>query len=130
MSWFRRHLGLDFFDLAIQAVLTGLAIGFIDSTLPHGRETEGVMMVAAGASIVVLAWRRHRGLKQLGAGPAAGLTTGQMAATRIEDLESRVAELEATEARLLELEERLDFTERMLAQGTGERPALGNGERR
>ena len=130
MSWFRRHLGLDFFDLVIQTVLTGLTMGFVDAVGPGGRATEGLMIGVAGASVVVLAWRRHRGLRQLAADPSVGLTTGQMAATRIEDLESRVAELEATEARLLELEERLDFTERMLAQVTGERPALGNGERR
>lgn len=130
MNWFRKHLGLDFFDVAIQAVLTGLAMGFIDTMAPHTRPSDGLMMVTAGASIVVFAWRRHRGLRRLAADPSVGLTTGQMAAARIEELESRVAELEASESRLLELEERLDFTERMLAQGTGERAALGNGEQR
>lgn len=39
----------------------------------------------------------------------------------MDELRGRVAELEAREARLLELEERLDFTERLLARG-GERP--------
>ena len=132
MSWFRRHLGLDFFDLVIQALLTGLTMGFVDAVggRPGGPAKEGLMIGVAGASVVVLAWRRQRGLKQLASDSSLGLTTGPMAATRIEELESRVGELEATEVRLLELEERLDFTERMLAQGTGERAALGNGEQR
>lgn len=130
MSWFRRHLGLDFFDLAIQAVLTGLAMGFVDNLGPRSRASEGLMFLVAGSSIALLAWRRQRTLSRLAADPSVGLTTGQMAAARIEELESRVAQLEGTETRILELEERLDFTERMLAQGTGERAALGDGERR
>ncbi len=129
MSWFRKHLGLDFFDLAIQVVLTGLAMGFVD-TVCHGPAGERLMFIVVGTSVVGLAWRRQRGLARLAADPTVGLTTGQMAAARLEDLESRVAQLEAAETRILELEERLDFTERMLAQGTGERAALGNGERR
>lgn len=47
-------------------------------------------------------------------GPKTGLSTGEMAAERVAGLEQRVGELE----------ERLDFAERMLAQGTGERAAL------
>lgn len=60
-------------------------------------------------------------------GTPIGLTTGQMAAERIEDLEARVAQFESIETRMLELEERLDFTERMLAQATGEKAALPGG---
>ena len=50
------------------------------------------------------------------------------AATRAEldDLQQRVADLEDTRARLHELEERVDFTERMLAQQR-ERAALPPG---
>lgn len=43
-----------------------------------------------------------------------GLSTGEMAAERVALLEERVHELE----------ERLDFAERMIAQGGGERAAL------
>ncbi len=43
-----------------------------------------------------------------------GLSTGEMAAERVAGLEARV----------VELEERLDFTERLLAQGNGEPSAL------
>ena len=119
MNWFKRTMGLDFIDMAIQAVVTGLVMGFMDSTMPRA---DGPMMLVAGASIVVYAIRRHRALLKMG--PEIGLTTGQMAAERIEELEARVAQLEGGEHRVAELEERLDFTERMLAQATGERASL------
>jgi hypothetical protein len=47
----------------------------------------------------------------------------------VADLEGRVRELEAREHRVAELEERLDFAERMLAQQR-EAPRLGAGEQR
>lgn len=62
--------------------------------------------------------------------PATGLTTGEMAAERIVDLESRLHDLEAAHTRMAELEERLEFAERMLAQGSGPAqlpPAAGSG---
>ncbi|MEZ4585941.1 MAG: hypothetical protein R2909_06025 [Gemmatimonadales bacterium] len=46
-----------------------------------------------------------------------GLSTGEMAAQRVVELEARVAELEEQQSRVLELEERLDFAERLLASG-------------
>jgi len=46
-----------------------------------------------------------------------GLTTGEMAAERVADLEARVTELETHQLRMLELEDRLDFAERLLASG-------------
>lgn len=51
------------------------------------------------------------------AGSKDGLSTGEMAAQRIVELEARVAELEEQQSRVAELEERLDFTERLLASG-------------
>ena len=47
------------------------------------------------------------------ADPATGLTTGEMTAERVAALEERVAELVAERG---QLEERLDFAERLLAQ--------------
>ncbi len=129
MSWFRKNLGLDFFDLAVHVVLTGMAMGFMSSVLPHSSRNESLMFLVAGSSVALLAWRRQRGLKQLASDPSVGLSTGQMAAARLEELETRVAELETNEARMLELEERLDFAERMLAQGTGERALPAGRER-
>lgn len=48
------------------------------------------------------------------ADPATGLTTGEMTAERVAALEDRIAELESERG---QLEERLDFAERMLTQG-------------
>lgn len=50
---------------------------------------------------------------------AEGLTTGETSLVRLEDLEQRVAELEAERGRLAELEDRLEFSERLLARGAG-----------
>ena len=46
--------------------------------------------------------------------PPTGLTTGEMAAERLSALEDRIAELETERA---QLEERLEFAERMLTRG-------------
>ncbi len=56
--------------------------------------------------------------------PAPGLTTGEMTAERMAALEERINELEAERSGL---EERLDFAERMLAQGQPEQRAVGPG---
>lgn len=47
------------------------------------------------------------------ADPATGLTTGEMTAERVAALEERIQELEGERG---QLEERLDFAERMLTQ--------------
>jgi len=46
-----------------------------------------------------------------------GRSSGGNIRVAVERLENRLAELEGVEHRLLEVEERLDFTERMLAAG-------------
>jgi hypothetical protein len=63
------------------------------------------MVAVGGASIALWAWRKRR---------SAGLTTGQMLAQRLEEVERRESEVDAVHARLAELEERLDFSERLL----------------
>lgn len=66
-------------------------------------------MTAVGiVSVVFLKWRQRRS--------AAGLTTGQMVAARLAEVERREAEVDAVHTRLAELEERLDFSERLLAR--------------
>ena len=54
-----------------------------------------------------------------------GLTTGEMTAERMAALEDRIAELEAERG---QLEERLDFAERMLARGAEDTRAVGPGQ--
>ncbi|MEZ4585942.1 MAG: hypothetical protein R2909_06030 [Gemmatimonadales bacterium] len=85
----------------------------------------GGMMVALLAGPVGHALARRIGGKDAGA--KTGLSTGEMAAERLADVESRLGELEAVQARLLDLEERLDFAERLLVKGSGERVATPAG---
>ena len=121
MSWFRRHLGLDGFDLVIHAGVTVMLLAFIG--ISDGPEE--LMPLITAASLITLGIRRKRALAA--DTRDGGLSTGQMATTRIEELEQRVAELEGAQSRLFELEERLDFAERLLARSTGERAALPDG---
>lgn len=47
---------------------------------------------------------------------------GTPLAGQVEDLQQRVRDLEQQQVRMLELEERLDFTERLLVQARGAEP--------
>jgi hypothetical protein len=121
MSWFRRNLGLDAFDLLVHVSLTIMVIFFV--AMSGGPEE--MFPVITGASLLVLAVRRRIALKSGGA--TAGLTTGEMAAERIAELEDRVAELEAAQQDVAELAERLDFAERLLAQKGRDAAQIGPG---
>jgi hypothetical protein len=59
----------------------------------------------------------HAWARRLEGGAASGGLAGELT-----DLRERVAELEGTHVRLQELEERVDFAERMLAQHTAAVP--------
>lgn len=120
MSWFRRNLGIDGFDLVIHASITCMMIAFV--AMSNGPEE--LLPVITGVSLLVLAVRRAIALK---AGASMGLTTGEMAAQRIAELEDRVAELEAAQADVAELAERLDFAERLLARGARDPEQIGPG---
>ncbi len=61
-----------------------------------------------------------------GKGPV-GVTTGEMAAERVAEIEQRLADLEAAQGRIVELEERLEFAERLLARSE-ELPKLSRSE--
>ena len=121
MSWFRKNLGLDAFDLLVHVSLTIMVLFFI--AMSGGPEE--MFPVITGASLLVLAIRRRIALKSGGA--TAGLTTGEMAAERIAELEDRVAELEAAQQEVAELAERLDFAERLLAQKGRDAAQIGPG---
>ena len=118
-------LGLDGFDLAIHVAVTGILLFWVIVTNNRMDAMIGSSMVGTG-SLVLLAVRRRLALRRAG---SVGLTSGEMAAVRLAELEARVADLEAAQGRVFELEERLDFAERMLAQGPGERQAIEGGGR-
>ncbi len=106
---FKKYVGLDFLDVLIHVGVSIAAAVLLASIAPN--EEAGVA-IAFGASLVVLAWRRKRALAA-----AREYSTGEVQETeRILDLEARVADLEQAQGRVLELEERLDFTERLLTR--------------
>jgi len=108
VSWFREHVGLDGFDLLIHAGVTAAFLGFV--AVSNGPEE--LLPVTTGVSLLVLAVRRSFALRSR---RLLGVSSGEMAAERFAGLELRVEELETAQARVAELEERLDFAERLLA---------------
>lgn len=102
-SW----LGLDWFDLAVHLALTAV-VGTIATTLWHGPDGDIAVSVVLGCSVIALAIRRQRGLRAIGEGAQGG--------ERLEEMEHRLEHLEQRLDGLAELEERLDFAERLLAQ--------------
>jgi hypothetical protein len=106
----KRHLGLDWFDLLIHVGITGMFMVIVDSA-STGPGSDGAIAAVVAVSMGILAWRRARALR--GRPP---ITTGEVQADRLAQLEDRVADLEQAQGRVLELEERLDFTERLLVR--------------
>lgn len=110
MSWIRRTIGIDGFDLAVHVGVT-IAVMFIGGTIWTHNEAIAMLATVSGASLVLLAVRRRRALRQ-----QPPEITGEAQADRLADLEARMTGLEHAQDRIIELEERLDFTERLLAQ--------------
>jgi hypothetical protein len=108
----KRGLGMDAFGLFIHVGITICALGFV--AVSDGPEE--MYPLLTGASLLMLAVRRWLARREPG---GTGEITGEAppAGVRIADLEQRVAELESVQERIFELEERLDFSERLLAQG-------------
>lgn len=121
---FKSVVGIDAVDFTIQAIITAILAGWAAEV---NRSQDAVVFVSmiGITSLVVLGIRRKLALKDR---TSAGLSTGEMAAERIAELEGRMLELDAVQARVAELEDRLDFTERLLAQTTAEQRTLGRGE--
>ncbi len=112
----KNRLGLDWMDVLIHVFVTLMAaVGLAEGL---GGDEEVVLPMVFGGSAILLAVRRHFALKKLAA--TEGFSTGEMAAERIADLEARVADLEIAHSRLAELEERMDFSERLLTQQSHE----------
>jgi hypothetical protein len=110
VSRIERTFGLDGVDLTIHAGVT-FAIMAIGSTIWSHGAAEIMIATVSGASLVALGIRKHLALRQ-----RVQELPGDLVADRLADVEVRLAELERGELRLHELEERLDFTERLLAQ--------------
>ena len=105
MNGWKRIFGID----VVNTVLVGVGSFFVvifTSELTHSDE---MAMGAAVLCIFGYGMLRHYALKAL---PPEGETSGSW---RMADVEERLAELETLQHRVAELEERVDFSERMLA---------------
>jgi hypothetical protein len=110
----KSRIGLDGFDVFIHLAVTACIFFAMAAS---GAEEE--LFVVVAVSLIVLAIRRRVALRRSGSEPAE-------ADARLEFLEHRLAELEAGQERMMELEERLDFAERLLAREADPRK-LGQG---
>jgi hypothetical protein len=106
----KSSLGLDWFDLLIHAGITAMLMVVAGSAASGGGEEAGISLVVAG-SLGLLAWRRARAVRRGLVAPS-----GEDRPEGMAELEHRVAQLEAEQGRVLELEERLEFAERLLTQ--------------
>lgn len=112
---------LDFGDWALHLAATiGAAVAAADTM--RNSEPLGIGLVVA-VSAVLLAWRRNRARHSALHFPT--VASGEVAAERIAQLEQRLGDLEDVVHRLHELEERVEFAERLLA-----RPAIDAEESR
>jgi hypothetical protein len=98
----RERIGLDGFDVAIQAGVTVCLMGLFGTV-----GAEEMLYLVPAASLGVLGIRRKIAQRRSPLGPHAE--------QRLAELEDRIGELDATQMRVMELEERLDFAERILA---------------
>jgi len=117
---FKSVVGVDAIDTLIHFGITAVVLAGFMVSINRGEEQAAFGALITSASLALFAVRRHLALRKLN---RAGVTTAEMAAERIAELEQRVADLEMGQARVMELEERLDFTERLLAR-EAERPKL------
>ena len=107
MNW-KAHFGLDGFDVVVHVVATAMLMAVVTGFI-HGPEADPILAGIVGASVVVLSIRRRRAL-------SAGAAAGDEVSSRLGELEERMGELEVAHQRIYELEERLDFAERLLMQ--------------
>jgi len=121
----RSVFGIDAFELIVHAAVTGILIAWVNE-INSGHDAFIFTSMVGIGSLLTLSIRRRFGLRRSHAG---GLTTGEMAAERLAELEERMAELEAAQTHVAELAERLDFAERLLAQGNREPEQVGPGDR-
>jgi hypothetical protein len=111
-------------------VLTGMGLFFLAFVLDEGRQYDNPMPIAAvlaGAAIFGALFFGPVG-KSIARMLDSDSGHDDESAIRLEDVEARLAELTLEQQRVAELEDRLDFTERLLAQhGVQERPRLPEG---
>ena len=107
MNWWKRTFGLHPVDMLIHFV-TGMfiVIGLVEAT-----GSDAMAMLGTACLFALYAWRRQRAIAAFPLDPA--FNSGEV---KLAELDAQAEELHELRGRMAELEERLDFTERMLAQ--------------
>jgi hypothetical protein len=122
---FSRVVGLV---LVLGLMMTGVAfLVFLFDDV--AREGAFELVLAGVAALMGLGWLLLRGpVGKALAGMLEGNSPGEesLVAARVADLEDRLAELSLETQRFLEIEERLEFTERLLAQHTDPARRVGD----
>lgn len=98
-------LGLDWFEVVVQGAIT-IVFGIAADGMFSGMMQDVAVGAVLAGSLAVLGWRRRQAMVA-GGSPEPG---------RLAELEDRVDELQQVAQRVFELEERLEFTERVLTQ--------------
>lgn len=106
MNGWKRIFGIDVVNTILVAAGSFATVIFVGELTNSGEMAMGAMVLCIGGFGIL----RHYGLKSL---PPEDETSGSW---RVGDLEARVAELEQMTGRMAELEERIDFAERLLAK--------------
>ena len=111
----KKWLGMDFMDLVIQVAVTGCLMGWVGvSSGP-----DELYPMIAGASFLVWGIRRQVSLKRM-----ARDEVSEGSSERVADLEDRIRDLDSLQSRMMELEERVDFAERLLVR-ENQHPGIG-----
>lgn len=117
MNWWRRWFGLHPVDMVVHFAVGGFLIGVM-ANLPEPQADPLALLMAAGV-LAAYAWRRQRAVATL---PVAGVNSGEV---RLADLDAQAEEIHDLRGRMAELEERLDFAERLLAKQADAPQQLG-----
>lgn len=125
--------GGRFAGVLMTLALVGMGLFYLAFVLDEGRMFNGplpALALAAGAAILAAVFLGPVGRAIVRMLEGAALPQhDDETQLRLEDLEARQAELSLEQRRVAELEERLDFAERLLAQrNESELPRLGGGD--
>ena len=119
-----------FLGMTLVMFLVIMAGGFLIYVLEDLARRGSELAVLGVAGLGGMSWLVFRGpvgkaLASMLEGSSGG--EDQMLASRVADLEDRLQELSLETQRFLEIEERLEFTERLLAQHTDPARRVGEG---
>ena len=111
MNGWKKVFGVDLFDTFVHFTVTAAILALLAH---ESRQVEPVLLTACG-SLIIYSVRRHLALKgQRSLPEVSGQTTTGV--HRRLDNEERMQELESLYGRVAELEERVDFAERLLSR--------------